>query len=32
VIGDSDKLYFVPAGRDLTLILGGENVVPLKTG
>jgi regulator of protease activity HflC (stomatin/prohibitin superfamily) len=35
VIGSSDKIYFVPQGTDLTLILGGEaeqNVVPVPTG
>lgn len=26
VIGDNDKIYFVPQGSDLTLILGGQSV------
>lgn len=30
VIGDADKIYFVPEGADLTLILGGSGVVPIK--
>lgn len=31
VIGNSDKIYFIPEGSDLTLILGGDsNVVPIQ--
>lgn len=29
VIGDSDKLYFIPEGADLTLILSGQTGTPL---
>jgi hypothetical protein len=29
VIGDSDKLYFIPEGADLTLILSGQTANPL---
>jgi regulator of protease activity HflC (stomatin/prohibitin superfamily) len=29
VIGDADKIYFVPENADLTLILGGSGVVPI---
>ena len=30
VIGDSDKIYFVPEGVDITLFLGGQGVVPVE--
>lgn len=30
VIGSSDKVYFVPAGTDLTLILSGSEITPIK--
>lgn len=29
VIGDSDKLYFIPEGADLTLILSGQTGTPI---
>lgn len=29
VIGDSDKLYFIPEGADLTLILSGQTGAPI---
>lgn len=29
VVGKNDKIYFVPAGADLSIFLGGGNVVPL---
>ncbi|MBA3533963.1 MAG: SPFH domain-containing protein [Ardenticatenales bacterium] len=32
VVGDNDKIYFVPPGTDLTLILGGQNGQIIDTG